>query len=122
MTAFIHKTPTDFEIAAELYFQACQSATPPTPLTLPGLAYALGFSRTDTLLTYRKGEGHTAYHDVANRACLRIEAYTATQLYNKAVNVAGPVFALKNQGWTDKAPGEGGTVIIKIDGVTAAIL
>lgn len=127
----IFKTPTDFEVKAELYFLSCAGtpttettpATPSTPLTLPGLAFALGFCNTRTLLRYRNEDTHKAFHDVAQRAALRVEAFTATQLYNKQVNVSGPIFSLKAQeGWKDKDPGEAAHVTIKIDGVTAAIL
>ncbi len=114
------KSPLEFECLAEAYFAACVDHK--EAITIPGLAYALGFATTNTLRKYRDDETHKEFNEVARRAALRVEAYTASKLYDRNVNVAGPVFALKNQGWTDKAPGESAHVTIKIDGVTAAIL
>ena len=113
--------PLEFELLADAYFQECLTPIPPRPLTLPGLAYALGFSGTRTLLHYRNDDTHEEFHDVANRACLRVEQFTAEQLFNKGVNVAGPVFSLKNQGWRDKPEGESETIIVRIEGAAARL-
>lgn len=94
--------PEEIEMMSALYFDECYNAEPRRPITMPGLAYALGFTSPGSIGKYRKSEGYEEFHDAMNRACLKVEAFTAEQLYNKGVNVAGPVFALKNMGWKDK--------------------
>jgi len=94
--------PEEITVMSEMYFAECYEADPRRPITMPGLAYALGFTNVGGISKYRKAEGYEEYHDAMNRAALKVEAFTAEQLYNKGVNVAGPVFALKNMGWKDK--------------------
>jgi len=101
-------SPTEIKVLSEQYFTACEARR--VAITMPGLAYALGFSSTSSLGKYRKGEGYEEYHEEMNRACLRVEQATAELLYDKRVNVAGPVFALKNMGWKDKEEDKGPTV------------
>jgi len=117
--AKILQNALELELYAEEYF--AHQLENERPLTLPGLAYALGFSSTRTLLTYRTAETHKEFNEAADRACLRIEQFTSEQLFNKGVNVAGPVFALKNQGWRDKPEGESATMIVKIEGASALL-
>lgn len=117
--AKILQSPLELELLADEYFDTCVEHS--RPLTLPGLAYALGFSGTRTLHTYRNDESHKEFNDAANRAVLRIEQFTAEKLFDKGVNVAGPVFALKNQGWRDKPEGEQETMIVKIVGAAAKL-
>jgi len=93
-------SPVELRILAEQYFEQCAARR--VAITMPGLAFALGFSSTGSLSKYRKGEGYEEFHEEMNRACLRVEQATAELLYDKRVNVAGPVFALKNMGWKDK--------------------
>jgi len=92
----------EIDLLAEEYFNDCESSSPPRPLTIPGLAYALGFSAAGSLGKYRKAEGYEEFHDAMNRACLRVEQFNAECLFGKGSNVAGPIFALKNMGWKDK--------------------
>jgi len=112
-------SPLELELLADEYFDNCKEFE--RPLTMPGLAYALGFSSTRTLHSYRHDDSHKEFNDAANRACLRIEQFTAEQLFNKGVNVAGPVFSLKNQGWRDKPEGEVETMIVKIEGAASLL-
>jgi hypothetical protein len=112
------ESPAEILLYAEEYF-AKQNDTQ-KPFTLPGLARALGFSRRDTLLDYRKKEEYAEFHEAMHAVCMRVEEWTAEKLYDKGVNVSGPIFALKNQGWgdeKDKKP----HVAITIEGVAAAL-
>lgn len=111
--------PEEMEMLADEYFFQQDSAQ--KPYTLAGLARHLGFSRTDGLLAYRKTEGYEEFHDVANAAALRVEEFTAQMLFTKNVNVAGPVFMLKNMGYSDKPDGQTETAIIRIEGVAAKL-
>jgi len=112
MSEKILGSASELKILAEAYFEMCDRKR--VAITMPGLAYALGFSSTKSLSKYRKGEGYEEYHEEMNRACLRVEQATAELLYDKRVNVAGPVFALKNMGWKDKEPDRGPTVNVTI--------
>jgi len=100
--AKIIQSPAEIRILSEQYFLDCETANPQKPITIPGLAYALGFSGTRTLHTYRNADSHKEFHEEMNRAYLRVEQFNAEQLFGKGSNVAGPIFALKNMGWKDK--------------------
>lgn len=117
----ILSSPEEIELRAEMYFADCLNRG--AAFTMSGLAYALGFTNTSSMVRYRKAEGYEEFHDAMNRVCLRIEQFTEEQLYNKGVNVAGPIFALKaRQGLTDKQEGEGNTVVVKIDPGSAKLV
>lgn len=106
------ENPGQIRTLSELYFKDCEMRR--VAITMPGLAFALGFSSTSSLSKYRKHEDYKEYHEEMNRACLRVEQATAELLYDKRVNVAGPVFALKNMGWKDKEDGKGTVVNITL--------
>ena len=108
MSEKILSSAQELKLFADQYFETCDRKR--VAITMPGLAYALGFSSTKSLAKYRKAEGYEEFHEEMNRACLRVEQATAEMLYDKRVNVAGPVFALKNMGWKDKEDDKGATV------------
>jgi hypothetical protein len=112
------ETPAEIHLYAEEYF-AKQNDTQ-KPFTLPGLARALGFARRDTLRDYRTDERYKQFHDAMSAVCLRVEEWTAEKLYDKGSNVAGSIFALKNQGWADDKDKKS-TLHVKIEGVAAAL-
>ena len=88
------KTPEEFEERAERYFDKCKDDE--VNVTITGLALALGFSSRQSVHDYRKEEG---FADVANRACLMVEH--GYELRLDGASVTGPIFALKNMGWSD---------------------
>jgi hypothetical protein len=112
------ETPAEILLYAEIYF-ATQDAYH-KPFTLPGLARALGFARRDTLRDYRTDDRYKDFHDAMSAVCMRVEEWTAEKLYDKGVNVSGPIFALKNQGWADQKD-QKSNVTVKIEGVAAAL-
>ena len=112
------QSAAELSLRAEVYFQ--EQTMVHKPFTLPGLARALGFSRRDTLLDYTKLEQHEQFHDAMAAARMRVEEWTAEKLYDKTVNVSGPIFALKNQGWGDEKDNKQ-AVHIKIEGVAATL-
>lgn len=69
----------------------------PIPLTITGLALALGTSR-QTLMNYEKKE---KYFDTIKEAKTKVEHYAEMRLFGN--NATGPIFALKNFGWKDKS-------------------
>lgn len=70
------------------------------PLTITGLALALGFTTRQALLNY---QGKPAFVDTITRAKLIIEQYAETRLYDKD-GCNGAKFNLSNNfnGWNEK--------------------
>lgn len=69
-----------------------------TPPTFSGLALALGYASRQSLW-----ENATSGEPISlpiKRAMLRIESFAETRAYGN--NAAGPIFILKNRGWSDK--------------------
>jgi hypothetical protein len=67
------------------------------PLTITGLAYFLGFESRQSFYDYEK---HAEFSYIIKRARLRIECDYEERLNSK--NPTGPIFALKNMGWSDR--------------------
>lgn len=70
------------------------------PLSLTGLALGLGFSSLNSLYNYEK---NPVFADVIRYGRLLVENGYEEQLsWNIKGSPAGPIFALKNMGWTDR--------------------
>jgi len=67
--------------------------------TTTGLAFFLGFASRQSLYDYGKN-GEFSY--IIKRAALKIEQNYEEMLMSSTGLVSGPIFALKNMGWTDK--------------------
>lgn len=70
------------------------------PLTVTGLALALGFNSRQALLNY---QGREEFNDTITRAKTRIEQYAEERLYDKD-GANGAKFSLANnfEGWKEK--------------------
>lgn len=70
------------------------------PLTITGLALALGFSSRQALLNY---QGRKEFNDTITRAKSRVEQYAEERLYDKE-GANGAKFSLANNfdGWREK--------------------
>jgi len=100
------KTVEDLKSQCDDYFRSCLYEKDengeyilrniPIPLTITGLALALGTSR-QTLMNYEKRE---KYFDTIKEAKTKVENYAEIRLFGN--NATGPIFALKNFGWVDK--------------------
>ena len=90
------------------YFQNCQDTK--TPCTITGLALALDTSRKVLCEWVERGDELAA---VIKRAKDRVENYVEELLLSSR-NPAGPIFWLKNFGWTDRQEivGAGGAPLI----------
>jgi hypothetical protein len=86
--------PLALEEKINEYFDRCDAAD--EPYTITGLALALDTSR-QTLINY---EGKEEFIDAIKRAKSRVEHYAEKKLYTGTPT--GPIFALKNFGWSDK--------------------
>lgn len=90
------KSPEDFDAMVDSYFAMCRANE--EPILLTGMILALGLCSKDSFYEYEKYQEFT---DSVKRARMLVEAE-----YEKRLNVnnsaAGPIFALKNFGWTDK--------------------
>lgn len=91
----LYSSPEEFDAKVDEYYHHCREAG--EPITWTGLALYLGFSSRRAIDEYEKYEGFS--HSV-KRAKLLVEwAYEKRVLGN---NAAGPIFVLKNMGWSDK--------------------
>lgn len=89
------KTPEELQERGSAYFTLCKEKG--VPLTITGLANFLDTSR-ETLINY---ENRDEFFDTIKRLKQTVEEYAETQLF-LGKNAAGPIFALKNFGWSDK--------------------
>lgn len=92
----LFSSPEEFETRANEYFDTCNGRP-----TVSGLCLALGVSSRQTLLNY---EGKPEFLDVVKTARLKLENAWESALSES--NVAGTIFWLKNQGWSDKTEHE----------------
>jgi hypothetical protein len=90
----IFETSEAFEERVDLYFDGCLESDV-TP-TVNGLCLCLDMCR-DTLWEYAK---KPEFSDAVKRARMRLEMAWEQRLAGN--NVAGAIFWLKNQGWSDK--------------------
>ncbi len=88
------KSPEEMQKAIDAYFAACEAED--QPLTVTGLALALDTTR-ETIMDYQNKD---EYSDTIKRAKLRVQNYAEKRLFGS--NATGPIFALKNFGWSDK--------------------
>jgi len=70
----------------------------PTPPTFSGLALALGYASRQSL--WENAVSGVPISLPIKRAMLRIESFAEARAYGN--NAAGPIFILKNRGWSDK--------------------
>ena len=107
-------SPEEMQPKIDAYFAQCDIGA--KPFTVPGLAYALGFSDRHSLHDYAAKEEFTA---TIKGALLRIETQRSEKLVAGVGNVTGMIFDLKNNfGWKDKQEMEhsgpdGGPISIK---------
>lgn len=103
---------SELEGEIENYFEDCKEKL--LPLTITGLAIALGTSR-QTLMNY---ENREEYFDTIKRAKTIVENFAEIRLFGDA-SPTGAIFALKNFGWKDKSEventGDSNTRIVYIE-------
>lgn len=92
---FIVPSPEAFEERASAYFQQCRADG--EPVTMAGLAIALGLKNRQSIWSYGKRE---EYADVVSWAKLYVEATYERRLHGRSAS--GAIFALKNMGWSDR--------------------
>lgn len=133
----MYKTPEEMQKVIDKYFEDCSGEyividgavavdkhgnpikTKERPLTITGLALALGFTTRQSLLNY---EGKPEFVDTIKRAKSKIEQYAEERLYDKD-GVNGAKFNLSNnfKGWSEKQQIESnvnttGTTVVKFEG------
>jgi hypothetical protein len=95
MTAKMYQTDEELRLAIEEYFSDRENRD--KPLTITGLAYALGFADRRSFYDYENNGEHS--HTI-KRARLFIESGYEERLHG--TSPTGAIFALKNFGWVDK--------------------
>lgn len=88
-------TPEQFEEKVYEYQQHCKDAQ--EPVTWTGLALFLGFSSRQAINEYENYEG---FSDAVKKAKLFVEWHYEMRVNGN--NATGPIFVLKNMGWSDK--------------------
>ena len=89
-------TPDEFDERVDTYIQWCR--TKEEPVLLTGLILALGLSSKQSFYRY---EDYPEFSDSVKRAKLLVEMEYEKRL-NTFNSATGPIFALKNFGWSDK--------------------
>jgi hypothetical protein len=133
-----YKTVEDMQRVIDKYFEDCNGEyitdaegnlmtdkygkpvkTKERPLTITGLALALGFTTRQALLNY---EGKADFVDTIKKAKSKIEQYAEERLFDKD-GVNGAKFNLSNnfKGWREKQEIESsvtatGTTVVKFEG------
>ena len=100
----------------ETYVEECEAAE--RPITMTGMAMAFGFAERQSLNYYASKEGDELFAPI-KWAIMIVQRSYEERLYAGAG--AGPIFALKNMGWSDKQEYEhsgpnGGPVQVAVDG------
>lgn len=108
-----YKSPEDFDAAVDAYIAKCREED--EPVTWTGMALALGFSSRQSIDEYQNYDG---FSDSVKRAKSLVEHSYEKRLFGG--NAAGPIFALKNMGWSDKQELEhsgpnGGPMVTRIE-------
>jgi len=88
------KSVEELQEKIDAYFAKCKEDK--EPLTITGLGLAVGLSRKQ-LIEYT---GKKEFRNTIKTAKRKVENYAEIQLFK--ANPTGPIFALKNFGWTDK--------------------
>jgi hypothetical protein len=92
----LYETVEELDLAIQSYFDEIGE-----DITIPGLAYHLGFESRQSIYDYKENE---LFSYSIKRAILKIESVYAKKLSGQ--NVAGIIFAIKNMGWKDKTETE----------------
>ena len=134
----MYKTPEEMQAKIDAYFEACNGEyityddgslmtdkhgypvkTKERPLTITGLALALGFTTRQALLNY---EGKPEFVDTIKRAKAKVEQYAEERLFDRD-GVNGAKFNLSNNfsGWSEKQQIDSnvnttGSTIVKFEG------
>ena len=89
------ETPEELEECIDTFIAKCESDD--KPLTMTGLALGLGFCDRQSLYDYQKDPKFSC---LIKKALLEVE--NSYEQRACSGNAAGPIFVLKNMGWSDK--------------------
>jgi len=108
-----YSTPDEMLRVGTEYFDARKAAK--KPVTVTGLCLALGFTSRQALINY---EGKPEFVDTVKTLKLMVEHFCEQALF-LLKNPTGPIFALKNFGWSDRETVEhtgagGGPLILNV--------
>jgi hypothetical protein len=106
----LYKSPAEMQRKIEKYFKECDDEK--KKVTVSGMAYHLGFESRQSMYDYCK---HEEFSYIIKRARLRLESYYEEKVQGNCPT--GPIFVLKNMGWSDKQEIEhsGTTTSVNID-------
>ena len=90
-----YSDPLEFQWSCDKYFLKCEENA--EPLTITGLALALGFNTRKSLLDYSE---KVEFVNIIKKARLKVECGYEQRL--SGGQPTGAIFALKNMDWSDK--------------------
>jgi hypothetical protein len=90
------ETPEEFDRLVDEYAEECRGNK--EPMAMSGLAFVLGFASRQSFYDYEKDPAFTRS---VRRAKLLVE-WQCEKRCHESAQAAGPIFLLKNFGWTDK--------------------
>jgi hypothetical protein len=90
-----YSDPVEMQKSCDDYFAKCEQDK--DPLTMTGLALALGFNTRKSLLDYSK---KVEFVNIIKKAHLKVECGYEKRLAGNSPT--GAIFALKNMDWNDK--------------------
>ena len=93
-----YKEPEQMQIAIDAYFDSCTKDDGETPVTITGLALALGFTSRQALNNYENYSPE--FFDTVKGAKSLVEMAYEHRLIKRGNG--GDIFALKQFDWTDK--------------------
>lgn len=126
----IFETPEELQEQIDSYFAECdknvilvtERAKVTEPYTVEGLSLVLGCDR-DTLLNYQKKKGYEEFHDIVERAKMRIQRQKVVRGLTGLSNPSVTIFDLKNNsGYSDKQEHDHTTNGESINKVTPIVL
>jgi hypothetical protein len=93
-----YNSKEEIQVLADKYFEECEEKS--KPLTITGLALALGFNSRQALLNYQNKQ---EFNDTIVRAKAKVEQYAEERLFDKE-GANGAKFSLANNfdGWRER--------------------
>ena len=90
-----YSDPEKLQSACKKYFLQCEEKG--EPITITGLALALGFSTRKSLIDYAE---KVEFVNIIKKAKLKVECEYEKRLFGNSPT--GAIFALKNMDWSDR--------------------
>lgn len=112
-----YETPDEFDLMVDMYVEHCALADPPKVMTIPGMALFMGFCDKSEITVYEYERD--GFAPSAKRAKMIVEEATVRSAMG--TSGGGPIFILKNMGYTDRHDVKFDRVVVEIKGADAKL-